>query len=69
MIAGRKDNAPFDSQGKEAQRTQSFAEQEPEARPPRESADFAQEWESESDGGLGTSCLPFYVAAKWRCAA
>jgi hypothetical protein len=53
MIAGgRKDNA-------EAQRTQRFAEQEGEARPQREIADFAEEWESESDGGLGTSCLPF----------
>jgi hypothetical protein len=22
-------------------------------------ADFAEEWESDGDGGLGTSCLPF----------
>jgi hypothetical protein len=58
---GRKDNA-------EAQRTRSFAESEREARLPQGSADFAQEWEGDSDGGLGTSCLPFYVAAKWRCA-
>jgi hypothetical protein len=57
---GRKDNA-------EAQRTQSFAEQKRGARLPHESADFASEWESDSDGGLGTSCLPFYAAATWRC--
>jgi hypothetical protein len=59
---GRKDNA-------EAQRTQSFAEQKRGARLPHESADFASEWESGSDGGLGTSCLPFYAAATWRLAA
>src|SRR4029077_20310209 len=28
-----------------------------------------RERESDSDGGLGTSLLPFYAAAKWRCAA
>ena len=48
MAAGRKDNA-------EAQRTRSFAEQEHEMRLPRGSADFAAVWESDRDGGLGTS--------------
>ena len=48
MAAGRKDNA-------EAQRTRSFAEQEHEMRLPRGSADFAEVWESDRDGGLGTS--------------
>ena len=48
MAAGRKDNA-------EAQRTRSFAEQEHEMRLPRGSADFAAVWESDSDGGVGTS--------------
>jgi hypothetical protein len=60
ITEGRKDNA-------EAQRTQSFAEQTREARAPRKSADIAEEWESDSDDGLGHLCLPFYAAAKWRC--
>jgi len=60
MAAGRKDNA-------EAQRTRSFAEQEHEMRLPRGSADFAEVWESDRDGGLGTSLFAFCAAAKWRC--
>src|SRR5712671_6170892 len=54
MSAGRKDNA-------EAQRTRSFAEQEHEMRLPRGSADFAEVWESDRDGGLGTSWIALFV--------
>src|SRR5712671_5114375 len=50
MAAGRKDNA-------EAQRTRSFAEQEHEMPLPRGSADFAEVWESNRYGGLGTSWI------------
>jgi hypothetical protein len=56
---GRKDNAPFEAQDKETQRARSFAEQEGEGRLSCEGADLAEERESDSDGGLGTSCLPF----------
>jgi hypothetical protein len=27
----------------------------------------AEEWESDSDGGLGTSLFALYATAKWRC--
>src|SRR5258708_15299342 len=54
MAAGRKDNA-------EAQRTRSFAEQEHEMRLPRGSADFAEAWESDGYGGLGTSLFALFV--------
>jgi len=59
MIArGQKDNAPFEAQDKETQRARSFAEQEGEGRLSC-GADLAEEWESDSDGGRGTSYLPF----------
>lgn len=56
---GRKENAHVEAQDKETQRARSFAEQEDEGRLSCEGADLAEERESDSDGGLGTSYLPF----------